>query len=292
MFERYTEKARRVIFFARYDASQYGSAYIDTEHLLLGLLREDYATTKFLVPDLRPAEQIRRQIESRITVRERISTSVEVPLTPASRRALNLAAEEAEKCGQKHIGPEHLLLALYRLGQGLASEILHEYKLDLANLEERVRKLPARFAHRNSVPSHWSASPVLAIQFEGPQKFLEQLHAGNWQEVRDSLCEQAIFVDAEGKSWSGSAEISAHLESLLAPFATKNARYHVETSGEIHRSFWVGTVLWEHVHLKANLPPGNVRMTLGMFPENGRWSIFLIQIAAEEPGAVGMKAAR
>src|ERR1700721_2330376 len=70
VFERYTEKARRVIFFARYEASQYGSPYIETEHLLLGLLREDKALANRFLRTHGSIESIRKEIEARITVRE------------------------------------------------------------------------------------------------------------------------------------------------------------------------------------------------------------------------------
>jgi ATP-dependent Clp protease ATP-binding subunit ClpA len=81
MFEKYTEKARRVIFFARYEASQFGQPYIETEHLLLGLLREDKAlTSRFLRSNHASVEYIRRQVESHTTIRESISTSVDLPL--------------------------------------------------------------------------------------------------------------------------------------------------------------------------------------------------------------------
>lgn len=76
MFERYTEKARRVIFFARYEASQYGSESIETEHILLGLLREDSSLRMRLLSQPHAAESIRKQIESKITRHERIATSV------------------------------------------------------------------------------------------------------------------------------------------------------------------------------------------------------------------------
>jgi ATP-dependent Clp protease ATP-binding subunit ClpC len=68
MFERYTEKARRVIFFARYEVSQFGSPYIETEHLLLGLLREDTALTNRFLRSHATVESIRKQIESRTTI--------------------------------------------------------------------------------------------------------------------------------------------------------------------------------------------------------------------------------
>ena len=114
MFERYTEKARRVIFFARYEASQYGCPYIETEHLLLGLMREDKALANRFLRSHGSIESIRKEIEQRITIRERISTSVEVPLSQESKRILNFATEEAERLGHKHVGTEHLLLGILR----------------------------------------------------------------------------------------------------------------------------------------------------------------------------------
>src|SRR6202163_2419641 len=118
VFERYTEKARRVIFFARYEASQYGSPYIETEHLLLGLMREDKALANRFLRQQGSIESIRKEIEARITIRERISTSVEVPLSAEYKRILNMAAEEAERLGHKHVGTEHLLLGILREKNG------------------------------------------------------------------------------------------------------------------------------------------------------------------------------
>jgi ATP-dependent Clp protease ATP-binding subunit ClpC len=100
VFERYTEKARRVIFFARYEASEYGSAYIETQHLLLGLLREAPETIKFLGPNSIAAD-IRSEIEALIPPRERIAISVEVPLTDESKKILKLAWEEAQRLGHQ-----------------------------------------------------------------------------------------------------------------------------------------------------------------------------------------------
>src|SRR5712692_6461486 len=107
MFERYTEKARRVIFFARYEASQFGSPYIETEHLLLGLLREDKALTNRFLRSHASVESIRKQIEGHTTIREKVSTSVDLPLSNECKRVLAYAAEEAERLSHKHIGTEH-----------------------------------------------------------------------------------------------------------------------------------------------------------------------------------------
>src|SRR5689334_22698282 len=87
MFERFTEQARRTIFFARYEASQYGSPYIETEHLLLGILRERRAVLGKWFPGKGNLEaKIRTQIEKHITRGARIPTSVEVPLSQENRQ--------------------------------------------------------------------------------------------------------------------------------------------------------------------------------------------------------------
>jgi len=140
VFERYTEKARRVIFFARYEASQYGSPYIETEHLLLGLMREDKALANRFLRTHGSIESIRKEIESRITIRERISTSVEVPLSQECKRILNFAAEEAERLGHKHVGTEHLLLGILREEKCFGAEILAERGLRLSSLREELAR--------------------------------------------------------------------------------------------------------------------------------------------------------
>src|SRR6476619_2973409 len=131
MFERYTEKARRVIFFARYEASQFGSPYIETEHLLLGLLREDKALTNRFLRSHASVESIRKQIEGHTTIREKLSTSVDLPLSNECKRVLAYAAEEAERLSHRHIGTEHLLVGLLREEKCFAAQILHERGLRL-----------------------------------------------------------------------------------------------------------------------------------------------------------------
>jgi hypothetical protein len=113
MFERYTEKARRVIFFARYEASQFGANAIETEHILLGLLREDKSLMHRL-PVRFTAEGIRRDIEEASLVNEKVSTSVDLPLSGESQRVLDHAAEEARGAEHAYVGTEHLLIGLLR----------------------------------------------------------------------------------------------------------------------------------------------------------------------------------
>src|SRR5438309_5559935 len=158
MFERYTEKARRVIFFARYEASQFGSPYIETEHLLLGLLREDKALTNRFLRSHASVESIRKQIEGHTTIREKVSTSVDLPLSNECKRVLAYAAEEAERLSHKHIGTEHLLLGLLREEKCFAAEILHERGLRLSSIREEL----ARSSQEKAAPQRQRESSLLS----------------------------------------------------------------------------------------------------------------------------------
>ena len=142
MFERYTEKARRAVFFARFEASQFGSPQIETEHLLLGLLREDKALVARLPASSASLESIRKQIEARTTIREKVPTSVDLPLSPECKRVLAYAEEEAEQLSHKHIGTEHMLLGLLREEKCFAAELLQAYGLCLSTIREELSQLP------------------------------------------------------------------------------------------------------------------------------------------------------
>jgi hypothetical protein len=135
MFERYTEKARRVIFFARYEASEFGAPCIETEHILLGLLKEDDALTNRFLRSLKSTDSIRESIRAVTPARPKISTSVDLPLSHESQRVLAYAAEEADRLSRQDLGTEHLLLALLREEKGLAATLLRERGLRI----ERIR---------------------------------------------------------------------------------------------------------------------------------------------------------
>jgi len=141
MFERYTEKARRVIFFARYEASQFGASQIEAEHILLGLIREDKGlTTRFFHRAHSNIEMIRKEIEGRTIMRDRLSTNIDLPLSGEAKRVLAYAAEEAERLGNRHIGTEHLLLGLLREENSIAAEILYDRGLRLSEIRQDLMR--------------------------------------------------------------------------------------------------------------------------------------------------------
>ena len=142
MFERYTERARRVLFFARYEASQLGSVSIETEHLLLGLIREGKGlTSRIFARSHLSLEQIRKEIEGRTVFREKVSTSVEIPFSAETKRVLQYAAEEADRLLHSYIGTEHLLLGILREERSVAATILMEKGMRLNTVREDIVQL-------------------------------------------------------------------------------------------------------------------------------------------------------
>ena len=150
MFDRYTEKARRVIFFARYEASQFGSPYIETEHLLLGVLREDKVLANRFLGSHAAIESIRKQIDAHSEYREKMSTSVDLPLSHEGKRVLAYSAEEVERLNQKHIGTVHLLLGLLREEKSFAAQLLRERGVTVESVREEVQQSETPVAQRGS----------------------------------------------------------------------------------------------------------------------------------------------
>ena len=125
MFERLSERARRVLFFARDEATQLGSMSIDTEHLLLGLIREPKGLTSRLFADARMAlDDIRDEVLRRVPARSKTSTSAEIPFSAAATRVLQHAAQEADRLLHDYVGTEHVLLGLLCEHGSVAADVL------------------------------------------------------------------------------------------------------------------------------------------------------------------------
>ena len=142
MFERYTERARRVLFFARYEASQLGSISIEAEHLLLGLIREGRGlTSRIFARSHLSLESIRKEIEGRTISREKVSTSVEIPFSTETKRVLQFSAGEADRLLHNYIGTEHLLLGILREEHSAAAALLSEKGMRLNTVREDIVQL-------------------------------------------------------------------------------------------------------------------------------------------------------
>ncbi len=127
MFDRFTESARRVVFYARYEASELGGDAIAAEHLLLGILREDPALIQRYLPSPAARQALRAEIRRPAGRNGKSTTAADMPLSPEARQALGYAAEEAERRGDPHIGPEQLLRGLQREETGFTADLLRRY---------------------------------------------------------------------------------------------------------------------------------------------------------------------
>ena len=142
MFNRFTERARKVIILAKEEARRFNHDYIGTEHILLGLIREGEGVAAAVLQKLEVSlENIRLEIEKLVQPGPTTQIIGDIPFTPRAKKALELAAEEARSLGHNYIGTEHLLLGLIREGEGIASQVLLNLGLDLNSVRNEVMGL-------------------------------------------------------------------------------------------------------------------------------------------------------
>jgi uncharacterized protein (TIGR03435 family) len=181
MIERCTEQARRTLFFARYEAFQSGSSFIETEHVLLGLFRDDQSLAARVLAEARlSSDGIRREIEAHTARRTPLpSSSDDLPFSEDATRVLQYAAQEGERLLHRSIGTEHLLLGLFREERGLAASILHGHGLRLAQVRDQIvmmssaaARLPVGFPFdlpaRTGAPRPFQISPSERSPTDGP----------------------------------------------------------------------------------------------------------------------------
>ncbi|MBL8112093.1 MAG: ATP-dependent Clp protease ATP-binding subunit [Acidobacteria bacterium] len=139
MFEKYNEKARRALFFARYEASKLGSKVIESEHILLGVLREGEDIIKEIFGrfNVKP-DDIRREIEGDRVFVERVSSTQELPLSEESKKILAYASHEAESMMHPYVGTEHLLIGILRVEPCVAGRILAAHGFNLYGVREET----------------------------------------------------------------------------------------------------------------------------------------------------------
>jgi ATP-dependent Clp protease ATP-binding subunit ClpC len=142
MFNRFTEKARKVVVYAKDEAKRFNHDYIGTEHLLLGLVSEQEGVASNVLKKLGlDLTTIRIEVERTVEQGGQNPVMGDIPFTPHSKKALELASEEARNIGHNYIGTEHLLLGLMKEGEGIASRVLINLGLDLDKVRRQVLEL-------------------------------------------------------------------------------------------------------------------------------------------------------
>ncbi len=156
MFNRFTERARKVIVYAKEEARRFNHDYIGTEHLLLGLIREGEGVAAAVLQKLGlDLETIRLEVEKLVQPGPPTQVMGDIPFTPRSKKALELSAEEARALGHNYIGTEHLLLGLVKEGEGMAYRVLLNLGLDLGKLRNEVMELLG-----SGIPGYGQQEPI------------------------------------------------------------------------------------------------------------------------------------
>ncbi|MGZ7086834.1 MAG: Clp protease N-terminal domain-containing protein, partial [Ilumatobacteraceae bacterium] len=141
MFERFTDRARRVVVLAQEEARLLSHSYIGTEHILLGLIHEGEGVAAKALESLGISlEAVRNQVEE-IIGQGGTSPSGHIPFTPRAKKVLELSLREALQLGHNYIGTEHILLGLIREGEGVAAQVLVKLGADLSRVRQQVIQL-------------------------------------------------------------------------------------------------------------------------------------------------------
>ena len=150
MFERFTDRARRVVVLAQEEARMLSHNYIGTEHILLGLIHEGEGVAAKALESLDISlEAVRAQVEEIIGQGQQ-APSGHIPFTPRAKKVLELSLREALQLGHSYIGTEHILLGLIREGEGVAAQVLQKLGADLNRVRQQVIQLLSGFQGKES----------------------------------------------------------------------------------------------------------------------------------------------
>ena len=152
MIELCDEAARQTLFFAKFESVRLGAPSVETEHLLLALIREPRGHTKNLLLRL-PLTDVRDAVERRRSV-QKMRISVDTPFGADANRVLSYAFDEADRLGYRHVSPEHLLLGILREKESLAATVLARHGMQLENAREQVRESYTTAASARQSPIH------------------------------------------------------------------------------------------------------------------------------------------
>ena len=158
MFERFTERARKVIILAREEAIRLGHNFVGTEHLLLGLIREGDGLAVAILKKLNVnISAVKAEIEKIVSAGSEFSPAGEIPFTPQAKKVLEYAISEARSLGHNYIGTEHLLLGLIREGEGTASLVLRDFGVSVAAAKAQAQELLGEQASKSTTSTRTPA---------------------------------------------------------------------------------------------------------------------------------------
>ena len=255
MFDRYTESARRVIFYGRGEASEYGNGFIESEHLLVALLSEDREIARRFFQSEDAASALRPKIAERFKAGPKSPTHVDMPLSEAAKQVLAYAFEEAERLKDYHVAPAHLLLGLLRDKESLAAEILNDHGVAAEQVREYLLGRPAlpppppsqEAGMIQMITGFWVSRAIytaaklgIADLLKSGPKSIDELatatasHPQSLHRMMRALASVGVFLELEGRRFATSP-----LSETLEADRRGSLRYFAMSElGQEHFSAW------------------------------------------------------
>lgn len=209
MYERFTDRARKVMQLANHEAQRFNREYIGTEHILLGLMKEDGSIAANVLKNMDVSLQtIRNEIEAIVASGPEMVTMGRLPQTPRAKKVVELAVQSAQVLNHGHVGTEHLLLGLIKEGEGIACQVLKNLGVIAEDVTEEILNLLGRKAAEGekavkeaTAPTD-ALSPVLVARYGSPANcyFVFALHNPEYPspELQDQMYQAIPDVDICG----------------------------------------------------------------------------------------------
>ena len=194
MFERFTDRARRVVVLAQEEAKMLNHNYIGTEHILLGLIHEGEGVAAKALESLGISlDAVREQVQDIIGQGQQQPTG-HIPFTPRAKKVLELSLREALQLGHNYIGTEHILLGLIREGEGVAAQVLVKLGADLNRVRQQVIQLLSGYQGKEQVPVGGNDA---AAARQGGSQILDQFGRNLTQAAREGKLDPVIGREKE-----------------------------------------------------------------------------------------------
>ena len=240
MWQRFTERARRVVFFAQEEAGRLGENYVATEHMLLGLVRENDSVAARVLDRMGISlMRVREEIE-RLVNRGDGRLGQDMQLTPRAKRVIDLSYDEARHLNNNYIGTEHILLGLIREGEGLASRVLAKLEVDLDRARSEIMALQDNEKGYPRPTPETSARPAGSESKKSDSKLMTAfalLQSRPEWNLQQELAVQAMLEmldkdsDWRGRSLLGISDLSqAQIRTVLISAAILKTLHHSQNT--------------------------------------------------------------
>jgi ATP-dependent Clp protease ATP-binding subunit ClpA len=241
-FDRFTERARNFLRLAQEEAQRFNHNWIGTEHLLLGLVREDEGVAAKVLGNLGiELNKVRGAVEFIIGRGDR-TVAGDIGLTPRAKKVIELSVDEARRLGHENIGTEHLLLGLIREGEGIAAGVLQSLGISLGKVRSEVMYvLNPSLRFSGTAPPFQPSPPVMEFSTGAARANDEAAITARWfghPEISTAHLLVGLLREREGLAAQALRAAGVHLEPAVAEVQRLVPRGQAATTGDVGLSGW------------------------------------------------------